>query len=98
MRLVSHLPQLVANALASVLEHEDIRPSMLGPGGRDMTRLASSSPEMWLDLLAHASPDLVAALRAVGREADRLARLVEGAELGELSDVMRRTRAWRTGR
>ena len=44
MTWVSHLPQLVANSLAAALANEGYTPSDLGPGGKDMTRLAASSP------------------------------------------------------
>lgn len=63
-----------------------------------MTRLASSSPDMWLDLLAHSHPDLVKGLRAVAQEADRIADYVERLDLAELSKVMRRTATWRERR
>lgn len=98
MALASHLPQLVSNALAAVLAAEGVRPSSLGPGGVDMTRLAASSPDMWLDLLAHSHPDLVKGLRAVGREADRIADYVETLDLAELSSLMSRTATWSEGR
>lgn len=97
MALASHLPQLVSNALARVLAQEGVRPSSLGPGGQDMTRLASSSPAMWLDLLAHSAPELVEGLRSVSREADRIADYVETLDLAEISDLMRRTATWRQG-
>jgi prephenate dehydrogenase len=43
----SHLPHMLAIALAVTLRDAGVRRSMLGPGGRDMTRLAGSSPVMW---------------------------------------------------
>jgi prephenate dehydrogenase len=43
----SHLPQAAASALAVALAAEGWRPDQLGPGGRDATRLAASSPEIW---------------------------------------------------
>ena len=43
----SHLPHMLAIALATTLRDAGVRRSMLGPGGRDMTRLAGSSPTMW---------------------------------------------------
>ncbi|MBT8488248.1 MAG: prephenate dehydrogenase/arogenate dehydrogenase family protein [Gemmatimonadetes bacterium] len=98
MALASHLPQLVSNALAGVLASEGLSPSALGPGGCDMTRLASSSPDMWLDLLAHSHPDLVKGLRGVAVEAERIADYVETLDLAELSKVMRRTATWRERR
>lgn len=98
MAVVSHLPQLVSNALAGVLAAEGVSASSLGPGGRDMTRLAASSPGMWLDLLGHSHPDLVKGLRAVASEADRIADYVETLDLAELSKVMKRTARWRQRR
>lgn len=43
----SHLPQAVATALARSLAGAGVPLDALGPGGRDMTRLAASSPDMW---------------------------------------------------
>lgn len=95
MAVASHLPQLVANALATVIAEHGLRPDELGPGGRDMTRLAASSPEMWTDLLAYASPELGESLRAVGRLAERLADLIEEGDMDSIDRVMRDTRSWR---
>lgn len=94
MALASHLPQLVSNALAGVLGEKEIDADELGPGGRDMTRLAASSPDVWLDLLARSSPELVDGLRAMGGELTRMADLVETLDLAALEALMRRTRIW----
>jgi len=95
MASVSHLPQLVANALAEVLEQAGVDASLLGPGGRDMTRLAASSPEMWAPILAHASPVLVGGLRGVAESLRRLAERVEAGDADAIGEVMARTRGWR---
>lgn len=97
MALASHLPQLASNALAAVLAEKGVSPSDLGPGGRDMTRLSVSRPEMWLDLLAESSPELVDGLRALGREAERVAGLVETRDLSGIAELMRATAAWKEG-
>lgn len=47
----SHLPQLLALALAGVLAARGIGRRRLGPGGADMTRLAGSSADMWTAIL-----------------------------------------------
>jgi prephenate dehydrogenase len=47
----SHLPQALSTALAAALAEQGIARGELGPGGRDMTRLAGSSPAMWADIL-----------------------------------------------
>ena len=98
MAVASHLPQLLANALADVLGQADVRPDRLGPGGKDMTRLAGSGAEMWADLLQHARPELVEGLRGVGRTVERLANDLEAGDLADIEALMRKTRAWRGGR
>jgi prephenate dehydrogenase len=52
---VSHFPHIIAAALVKqVKKHSDRNPfiSMLAAGGfRDITRIASSSPKMWKDIV-----------------------------------------------
>jgi len=96
MARVSHLPQLAAVALAGTLADAGVDPAALGPGGRDMTRLAGSSPEMWRDLLVHAPGDLPELLR---RYAARVEELAEALEAGRPEAVVARLEAtgrWRT--
>ena len=47
LAFTSHLPQALSTALAHVLARAGIPLDQLGPGGRDMTRLARSSPDVW---------------------------------------------------
>jgi prephenate dehydrogenase len=77
MAWVSHLPQLVATALAGSLDAAGIDPSAAGPGARDTARLAESPLAMWAPLLGVAPADLDLAL------AGYIARF------GELRDAMR---------
>jgi len=95
MAVVSHLPQLVANALATVMSERGVRPDELGPGGRDMTRLAGSSSQMWMDLLACASPELGESLRAVGRLTHSLADAIDEGDMDAIDKIMRDTQLWR---
>jgi prephenate dehydrogenase len=97
MAAVSHLPQVTANLLGRVLAGAGIRAEDLGPAGRDMTRLASSSPVIWRDILAHGPPELAAHLRTLARRASDFADLVEGRKLDTLTEWMEGTRAWRDG-
>ena len=95
MGLASHLPQLAATALAGVLSEAGVPPGALGPGGRDMTRLAASSPTMWRDLLAHAPPEAAAGLRALAEAATVLADRMESGDVDAIEAAMERTAAWR---
>lgn len=94
MAWVSHLPQLVANALAGALDAAGWNPDDLGPGGRDMTRLARSSPEIWKDLLTSSAPNVGAGLTSVSRALEVLADLLARRDVDRVVEFMERTRAW----
>lgn len=98
MARVSHLPQLTANALAAVLEQAGVSPGDLGPGARDMIRLAGSSPAMWRDILAHAPRELPDSLRATAGRLTALADLLESGDLDAVARWMSESRDWRSGR
>jgi len=68
MALVSHLPQIVSSALATVTREQtdaDVLASLSGAGYRDMTRLASSPWTMWGDILSTNSTETAIALDAL---------------------------------
>jgi prephenate dehydrogenase len=97
MALASHLPQLTANALASVLLEAGVAATELGPGGADMTRLAGSSTRMWRDLLAQAPPELPAALRALSRALAEISGSLHSGAVDEVVARMERTARWKDG-
>lgn len=80
MAAISHLPQALATALASLLAREGLGRADLGPGARDMTRLAGSSPEMWAAIAADNARHLSA---AVGAMQERLAALRDALDAGD---------------
>ena len=70
--LTSHLPQLLATAVAAELEGraEPLAAALVGPGGRAFLRLAGSGFEVWRDILEHNRAEVERALEAVrGRAA-----------------------------
>lgn len=95
MAAASHLPQLTANALAAVLAHRGLTPGELGPGGRDTTRLAASSPAMWRDLLAESAPRVAPLMRALAAEAELWAARLDAGDLDAVETALTATRAWR---
>ena len=73
MALTSHLPQVVATALASLLDGID--PRFVGTGARSMLRLAGSSSDVWQPILEQneanisaAAEELWNAMRRIGPE------------------------------
>ncbi|CAA9302302.1 MAG: Prephenate dehydrogenase [uncultured Gemmatimonadetes bacterium] len=78
---ISHLPQALATALASLLSAQAFGRADLGPGARDMTRLAGSSPEMWTAIAADNAHHLVPAVAALEERLGALrAALARGDE------------------
>lgn len=91
MAAVSHLPQVVASVLMTVVGHAvgeagETRLAWAGGGLRDTTRLASSSPEMWTSLLASNADQVAPLLLEVS---ERL-----GALAGDLRDAPAVARAF----
>lgn len=76
----SHLPQAVSTALALALAGAGVKPDDLGPGGRDTTRLAASSPEMWTDIVLDNAPELRVALAALEQHCRELGAALASAD------------------
>jgi prephenate dehydrogenase len=93
----SQTPQLLANALAGALDVAEFTPAALGPGGRDMVRLAGSPPALWGEILAHSGAEAAGAVRSVGRALDALANLLEAGDIDGVVRFMDRTRTWKEG-
>ena len=94
MAWVSHLPQLLSSALAGALDSAGMTPADLGPGGRDMTRLAGSSSRMWTELLEFSAPVTGTGLTSVSRALSALADLLARREMDRVQEFLELTRSW----
>jgi prephenate dehydrogenase len=84
----SHLPQLVATALALTIGSVPGSAGATGPAAREMTRLASSPFSVWHDILRSNAPNIRAALAALRAELDELeARLEQPEMAGKFHDA-----------
>ena len=71
--LVSHAPQLVSTLLARRLGGAtDSAVSLAGQGLRDTTRIASSDPELWVQILGANSAPVAEILRALRSDLDEV--------------------------
>jgi prephenate dehydrogenase len=93
----SHLPQAVAYALAKALADRRLGGVSYGSGARDTTRLAGSSPDMWLDILLQNGDPLVEALSSVERGVAELRRLIEAGDRQGLERYLDAAREFRRG-
>ncbi|GAA3596031.1 prephenate dehydrogenase [Klugiella xanthotipulae] len=69
--LVSHVPQVVASLLAArLIDAPEIAVALAGQGVRDTTRIASSDPSLWLQILRANAEPVVEVLRDLSRDLD----------------------------
>lgn len=95
MAWVSQLPQLTATALGAALAGARIPATMLGTGGRDVTRLAASPLGSWPELLAGAPDDLDASLAALEAVLRELRAALAAHDADRVAALWETARAWR---
>jgi prephenate dehydrogenase len=95
--LSSHLPQVAASLLANFLATRLPADAALGPGARDTTRLAGSSPALWTEILLLNRDRILEALRNVEEPLGELERALEVGDARALEAWLGRAAAWRRG-
>lgn len=90
--VVSHVPHLLAASLmrlAAARSEEHASLLRLAAGGfRDMTRIASGHPRIWLDICAQNRAAILEALDDLGASLATLRSVVERGDRAELLDVL----------
>lgn len=97
--VVSHLPHLIATSLVRQVEShatQNDRVRWLAAGGfRDITRIASSSPEMWRDIVKHNNHFLLDLLDEWMEEMETVKKMVSQADERELYDYFSNAKNFR---
>src|SRR6185295_4975418 len=93
----SHLPQAVASALAKTLADRGLAGVSFGPGARDTTRLAASSPDLWIDIMLSNRAALGEALSAVESGLAELRGLVASGDADGLRGYLADAQRFRAG-
>ncbi|MBI3568753.1 MAG: prephenate dehydrogenase/arogenate dehydrogenase family protein [Gemmatimonadetes bacterium] len=90
----SHMPHLVAAAIARTIEHAGHDATALGPGGRSMTRLAESSPAMWRAIVATNHEAIARALDACIVELETVRDIVGRCDQDAVVRLFTEAGAW----
>ena len=93
----SHLPQAVASVLAKTLADRGLGGVSFGSGARDTTRLAASSPDMWLDILRYNRAVVAQALAAIEGGLAELRRLLAADDADGLRAYLAAAQRFREG-
>jgi len=97
----SHLPQVVASALAAALCGERVgerEAAAYGAGGlRDTTRIAASSAEMWRDIVLTNRDAILEALGLFRGTLDEFVAAIAAGDVARFEGIFNRGRAMREG-
>ncbi|HXT16004.1 MAG TPA: prephenate dehydrogenase/arogenate dehydrogenase family protein [Gemmatimonadaceae bacterium] len=94
----SHLPHMIAVVLGLTLGEGGVGRDDLGPGGRDMTRIAGSSPEMWTAIGMDNALEIARSLAVAEREIARLRGALKDRDAAALREMFAAARTWFDGR
>ena len=93
----SHLPQVLSTTLALTLREAGVQRSALGPGGRDMTRLAGSSPSLWMSIVQDNTAALVHSLVAMESQLRTFRESLQSGRSDETRALLDQAREWFDG-
>lgn len=94
LAVTSHLPQLVASALAGVLPPELYE--LTATGFRDTTRLAGSDPTMWVGIFRHNRQAVLDGLARFEEQLNRFRTAIESGDAAAIEALMLQGRKVRT--
>ncbi|MDR0534955.1 MAG: prephenate dehydrogenase/arogenate dehydrogenase family protein [Puniceicoccales bacterium] len=93
----SHLPHLVAAALANVmLRHPAQWGSLAGMGLRDTTRVAAGSPLLWSGIVSQNRGEILRALAELQEELGEVSRAIQANDPKSLGAFLAKAQAWRS--
>jgi prephenate dehydrogenase len=90
----SHLPHMLSTALALALARTGVTRDDLGPGGRDVTRLAGSSPDVWTPIARENAAAIETALAAAEQEIGQIRAALMRRDEADLRQRLVAARAW----
>lgn len=94
MAWLSHMPQVTSSALAAALDSAGYPLRSLGPGGRDMTRLAGSSPELWTAICLANAEHIITAIHGLRDRLDAFESALQAEDIESLRDFFTRGHEW----
>lgn len=94
MAMISHVPQMASSMLASMLAGAGIQRGELGPGGRDVTRLAGSDPSLWTAIAIDNATELTRALAECEKKMTALRRAIRRREVAKVKEFFSEGNEW----
>lgn len=99
--IVSHFPHIIAASIVrqteKLSETESLIPRLAAGGFRDITRIASSSPKMWKDILLHNREILIQLLNQWQLEMNEVKTLLEQENSSAIFNYFSQAKQFRDG-
>lgn len=99
--VISHFPHIIAASLVhqayNANGHSDLISRLAAGGFRDITRIASSSPVMWRDILLHNKEVLLSLLAGWKREMEKVESLLHSSDGERIHDYFLVAKHFRDG-
>ncbi|PLS02131.1 prephenate dehydrogenase [Neobacillus cucumis] len=99
--IVSHFPHIIAASIVRqterLSESESLIPRLAAGGFRDITRIASSSPKMWKDILIHNREILIELLNQWLQEMNEVKALLEQENSSAIFNYFDQAKQFRDG-
>ena len=97
--VISHFPHIIAASLVHQAKRksakEKLVPRLAAGGFRDVTRIASSSPTMWRDILLHNKEVLLHLLKEWQEEMEKVTTMLEAEDSEEIFQYFQRAKQFR---
>lgn len=84
---ISHLPQIISTAIASTLKDIGSGVELAGQGLRDMTRLAQSEPELWLQIIKANKVNILAAFDGLEKRLKEFYQYIDKDQFDEILNL-----------
>ncbi len=93
---ISHVPHILAAALASYLSREETdAQNLCGNGLKDTTRIASGSPELWQEIISQNGTEILKSLDQFQKEIDAFKETIVNEDTAKTIEFLARGKEFR---
>ncbi len=89
MAYTSHLPHVIASALAQVTGETDAKSYFIGGGFRDTTRIAESRPEIWKDIILTNQKNILLGVEEIQKKLEDFKMALQKSDVSKIMDFFK---------
>jgi len=93
--MTSHMPHLIAASLVNVVLEKKEMQSCIGPGFRDTTRIAASTPDLWKEICEWNKDQISSSLTELLKETSEIKELIDSNNWDELYNKLAKAKELR---